>query len=138
MVQTGSHPQLPSGLRLGAHLQQRHQGVCGTAGPGQTTADKTEFRCTSDRSKMINDAAAPPPQVWVIADGVPGFPTETPGAVCHRLGVGPMKPKGQSWDYGIGVCLEPHSTILWSQNSELRMTSHLSQPHSGCNLEKHD
>lgn len=42
-------------------------------------------------------------QVWIIADGVPGFPTETPGAVCHRLGVGPMKPKGQSWDYGIGV-----------------------------------
>lgn len=42
-------------------------------------------------------------QVWTIADGVPGFPTETPGAVCHRLGVGPMQPKGQSWDYGIGV-----------------------------------
>lgn len=75
--------------------------------------------------KMINDATAPPPpQVWVIADGVPGFPTETPGAVCHRLGVGPMKPKGQSWDYGIGVCLELHSTTLWSQNSELQMTSH--------------
>lgn len=42
-------------------------------------------------------------QVWIIADGVSGFPTETPGVVCHRLGVGPMKPKGQSWDYGIGV-----------------------------------
>lgn len=42
-------------------------------------------------------------QVWVIADGVPGFPSESPGAVCHRLGVGPMQPKGQSWDYGIGV-----------------------------------
>lgn len=41
--------------------------------------------------------------MWIIADGVPGFPTETPGVVCHRLGVGPMKPKGQSWDYGIGV-----------------------------------
>ena len=45
------------------------------------------------------------PQVWTIADGVPGFPTETPGAVCHRLGVGPMQPKGQSWDYGIGVSI---------------------------------
>lgn len=44
-------------------------------------------------------------QVWTIADGVPGFPAETPGAVCHRLGVGPMQPKGQSWDYGIGVSL---------------------------------
>lgn len=42
-------------------------------------------------------------QVWVIADGIPGFPAETPGAVCHRVGVGPMQPKGQSWDYGIGV-----------------------------------
>ena len=44
-------------------------------------------------------------QVWTIADGVPGFLTETPGAVCHRLGVGPMQPKGQSWDYGIGVSI---------------------------------
>ncbi|XP_075880246.1 tectonin beta-propeller repeat-containing protein 1 [Nelusetta ayraudi] len=47
-------------------------------------------------------SVGPLDQVWIIADGVPGFPTETPGAVCHRLGVGPMKPKGQSWDYGIG------------------------------------
>lgn len=42
-------------------------------------------------------------QVWIIADGVPGFPAETPGAVCHRTSVGPMQPKGLSWDYGIGV-----------------------------------
>uniref|UniRef100_A0A7N8Y6C4 Tectonin beta-propeller repeat-containing protein 1 n=1 Tax=Mastacembelus armatus TaxID=205130 RepID=A0A7N8Y6C4_9TELE len=42
-------------------------------------------------------------QVWIIAERVPGFPAETPGAVCHRLGVGPMQPKGQYWDYGIGV-----------------------------------
>lgn len=48
-------------------------------------------------------------QVWIIADGVPGFPAETPGAVCHRLGVGPVQPKGQSWDYGIGVSLRSHS-----------------------------
>ncbi|MEQ2204883.1 hypothetical protein XENOCAPTIV_020347, partial [Xenoophorus captivus] len=41
--------------------------------------------------------------VWIVADGVPGFPTETPGAICHRLSVGPMQPKGLSWDYGIGV-----------------------------------
>uniref|UniRef100_A0A3B4YU29 Tectonin beta-propeller repeat-containing protein 1 n=1 Tax=Seriola lalandi dorsalis TaxID=1841481 RepID=A0A3B4YU29_SERLL len=47
-------------------------------------------------------SVGPLDQVWIIADGVPGFPAETPGAVCHRLGVGPMQPKGQSWDYGIG------------------------------------
>ncbi|KAL3053846.1 hypothetical protein OYC64_006222 [Pagothenia borchgrevinki] len=41
-------------------------------------------------------------QVWIIADGVPGFTSEPPGAVCHRLGVGPMQPKGQAWDFGIG------------------------------------
>lgn len=42
-------------------------------------------------------------QVWIIADVVPSFPAETPGVVCHRMGVGPMQPKGQSWDFGIGV-----------------------------------
>ncbi|XP_034046238.1 tectonin beta-propeller repeat-containing protein 1 isoform X2 [Thalassophryne amazonica] len=47
-------------------------------------------------------SVGPLDQVWIIADGVPGFPGETHGAVCHRLGVGPMQPKGQSWDYGIG------------------------------------
>uniref|UniRef100_A0A8C4GIV1 Tectonin beta-propeller repeat-containing protein 1 n=1 Tax=Dicentrarchus labrax TaxID=13489 RepID=A0A8C4GIV1_DICLA len=47
-------------------------------------------------------SVGPLDQVWIVADGVPGFPAETPGAVCHRVGVGPMQPKGQSWDYGIG------------------------------------
>uniref|UniRef100_A0A3Q3GQ88 Tectonin beta-propeller repeat-containing protein 1 n=1 Tax=Labrus bergylta TaxID=56723 RepID=A0A3Q3GQ88_9LABR len=47
-------------------------------------------------------SVGPLDQVWIIADGVPGFTSETPGAVCHRLGVGPMQPKGQGWDYGIG------------------------------------
>ncbi|KAM8844684.1 tectonin beta-propeller repeat-containing protein 1 isoform 1-T2 [Spinachia spinachia] len=47
-------------------------------------------------------SVGPLDQVWIIAEGVPGFPAETPGAVCHRLGVGPMQPRGQSWDYGIG------------------------------------
>uniref|UniRef100_A0A672G688 Tectonin beta-propeller repeat-containing protein 1 n=1 Tax=Salarias fasciatus TaxID=181472 RepID=A0A672G688_SALFA len=47
-------------------------------------------------------SAGPLDQVWIIAEGVPGFPGETPGAVCHRLGLGPMQPKGTSWDYGIG------------------------------------
>uniref|UniRef100_A0A3P8RHH5 Tectonin beta-propeller repeat-containing protein 1 n=1 Tax=Astatotilapia calliptera TaxID=8154 RepID=A0A3P8RHH5_ASTCA len=48
-------------------------------------------------------SVGPLDQVWIIADGVPGFPAETPGAVCHRTSVGPMQPKGLSWDYGIGV-----------------------------------
>ncbi|KAJ7989723.1 hypothetical protein DPEC_G00307480 [Dallia pectoralis] len=49
-------------------------------------------------------SVGPLDQVWVIADRVPGCPMElsVPGAICHRLGVGPMQPKGQSWDYGIG------------------------------------
>uniref|UniRef100_A0A667YA82 Tectonin beta-propeller repeat-containing protein 1 n=1 Tax=Myripristis murdjan TaxID=586833 RepID=A0A667YA82_9TELE len=47
-------------------------------------------------------SVGPLDQVWIVAEGVPGFPSETSGAVCHRLGVGPMQPKGQSWDYGIG------------------------------------
>uniref|UniRef100_A0A1A7X5Q0 Tectonin beta-propeller repeat-containing protein 1 n=2 Tax=Iconisemion striatum TaxID=60296 RepID=A0A1A7X5Q0_9TELE len=47
-------------------------------------------------------SVGPLDQVWIIADSVPGFPAEIPGVVCHRLGVGPMQPKGLSWDYGIG------------------------------------
>ncbi|XP_030592180.1 tectonin beta-propeller repeat-containing protein 1 [Archocentrus centrarchus] len=53
-------------------------------------------------SNVVKVSVGPLDQVWIIADGVPGFPTETPGAICHRTGVGPMQPKGQSWDYGIG------------------------------------
>ncbi len=44
-------------------------------------------------------------QVWIIADKVPGYPSESAGTVCHRLGVKPMQPKGLSWDFGIGVSL---------------------------------
>nr|XP_061830301.1 tectonin beta-propeller repeat-containing protein 1-like isoform X3 [Nerophis lumbriciformis] len=47
-------------------------------------------------------SVGPLDQMWIIADGMPGFPAETPGALCHRLGVGPMQPKGQHWDYGLG------------------------------------
>lgn len=47
-------------------------------------------------------SVGPLDQVWTIAEGVPGFPTESPGAICHRVGVGPMQPKGHSWDFGIG------------------------------------
>ncbi|XP_035036105.2 tectonin beta-propeller repeat-containing protein 1 isoform X3 [Hippoglossus stenolepis] len=47
-------------------------------------------------------SVGPLDQVWIIADAVPGFPAENVGAVGHRLGVGPVQPKGQSWDYGLG------------------------------------
>ncbi|KAM3591466.1 uncharacterized protein V6R79_002350 [Siganus canaliculatus] len=41
-------------------------------------------------------------QVWIIADKVQGSHSLSCGTVCHRLGVLPVEPKGQSWDYGIG------------------------------------
>uniref|UniRef100_A0A3Q3F101 Tectonin beta-propeller repeat-containing protein 1 n=1 Tax=Labrus bergylta TaxID=56723 RepID=A0A3Q3F101_9LABR len=41
-------------------------------------------------------------QVWIIADKVQGSRSLSCGTVCHRLGVQPKEPKGQSWDYGIG------------------------------------
>ncbi|XP_077590084.1 tectonin beta-propeller repeat-containing protein 1 [Stigmatopora nigra] len=47
-------------------------------------------------------SVGPLDQVWMIAEGTPGFPAEAPGTVAHRQGVGPVRPKGQSWDYGIG------------------------------------
>ncbi|XP_061088171.1 tectonin beta-propeller repeat-containing protein 1 [Conger conger] len=47
-------------------------------------------------------SAGPLDQVWIIADKVQGSHSLSCGTVCHRLGVQPMEPKGQSWDYGIG------------------------------------
>uniref|UniRef100_H3D323 Tectonin beta-propeller repeat-containing protein 1 n=1 Tax=Tetraodon nigroviridis TaxID=99883 RepID=H3D323_TETNG len=47
-------------------------------------------------------SVGPLDQVWIVAESVAGFPSEAPGAICHRLGVGPMQPRGQSWDCGIG------------------------------------
>ncbi|XP_061120681.1 tectonin beta-propeller repeat-containing protein 1 isoform X2 [Syngnathus typhle] len=41
-------------------------------------------------------------QVWIIADKVQGSHSLSRGTVCHRLGIHPLEPKGQSWDYGIG------------------------------------
>ncbi|XP_057681391.1 tectonin beta-propeller repeat-containing protein 1 isoform X2 [Corythoichthys intestinalis] len=41
-------------------------------------------------------------QVWIIADKVQGSHSLSRGTVCHRLGIHPLQPKGQSWDYGIG------------------------------------
>lgn len=42
-------------------------------------------------------------QVWVIANKVQGSRSLSRGTVCHRTGVQPLDPKGQGWDYGIGV-----------------------------------
>ncbi|XP_054891792.1 tectonin beta-propeller repeat-containing protein 1 [Poeciliopsis prolifica] len=64
-------------------------------------------------------SVGPLDQVWIVADGVPGFPTETPGSVCHRLGVGPMAPKGLSWDYGIGGGWE-HISVRGNSAEPLR------------------
>lgn len=42
-------------------------------------------------------------QVWVIANKVQGSRSLSRGTVCRRTGVQPHEPKGQGWDYGIGV-----------------------------------
>uniref|UniRef100_A0A3P9N9S7 Tectonin beta-propeller repeat-containing protein 1 n=1 Tax=Poecilia reticulata TaxID=8081 RepID=A0A3P9N9S7_POERE len=47
-------------------------------------------------------SVGPLDQLWIIADKVQGSHSLSCGTVCHRLGVQPMEPKGQSWDYGIG------------------------------------
>ncbi|KAM4623995.1 tectonin beta-propeller repeat-containing protein 1 [Polymixia lowei] len=47
-------------------------------------------------------SVGPLDQVWIIADKVQGSHSLSCGTVCRRLGVQPMEPKGQSWDYGIG------------------------------------
>uniref|UniRef100_A0A9J7YG87 Tectonin beta-propeller repeat containing 1 n=1 Tax=Cyprinus carpio carpio TaxID=630221 RepID=A0A9J7YG87_CYPCA len=56
-------------------------------------------------SNVCKVSVGPLDQVWIIADKVPGYPSESSGTVCHRLGVKPMQPKGLSWDFGIGVSL---------------------------------
>ncbi|XP_037546678.1 tectonin beta-propeller repeat-containing protein 1 isoform X1 [Nematolebias whitei] len=55
-------------------------------------------------------SVGPLDQVWIIADKVQGSHSLSCGTVCHRLGVHPMEPKGQSWDYGIGGGWE-HITV---------------------------
>ncbi|XP_017339163.1 tectonin beta-propeller repeat-containing protein 1 [Ictalurus punctatus] len=47
-------------------------------------------------------SVGPLDQVWIIADKVQGSHSLSCGTVCRRLGVQPLEPKGQSWDYGIG------------------------------------
>lgn len=67
-------------------------------------------------------SVGPLDQVWIIAEGVPAFPMETPGAVCHRVGVGPMQPKGHSWDFGIGGGWE-HLTVRGNSAEAPRSTN---------------
>ncbi|XP_056433203.1 tectonin beta-propeller repeat-containing protein 1 [Gadus chalcogrammus] len=54
----------------------------------------------SDNVRKVS--VGPLDQVWIIADKVQGSHGLSCGTVCHRLGVQPLDPKGQSWDYGIG------------------------------------
>ncbi|CAL8302159.1 unnamed protein product [Lota lota] len=54
----------------------------------------------SDNVRKVS--VGPLDQVWIIADKVQGSHSLSCGTVCHRLGVQPQDPKGQSWDYGIG------------------------------------
>lgn len=56
-------------------------------------------------------------QVWVIANKVQGSHGLSRGTVCRRMGVQPREPKGQGWDYGIGVS----SRALWDGSISLSM-----------------
>ncbi|KAM7371040.1 hypothetical protein PAMP_010540 [Pampus punctatissimus] len=56
-------------------------------------------------------SVGPLDQVWIIADKVQGSHSLSCGTVCHRLGVQPMTPKGQSWDYGIGVRNQKNQSV---------------------------
>ncbi|XP_073712934.1 tectonin beta-propeller repeat-containing protein 1 isoform X1 [Misgurnus anguillicaudatus] len=66
-------------------------------------------------------------QVWIIADKVPGFPSESSGTVCHRLGVKPMYAKGLSWDFGIGGGWE-HLSVRGNSTEAQRVTPRSPHP----------
>ncbi|KAF7663767.1 hypothetical protein LDENG_00201350 [Lucifuga dentata] len=65
-------------------------------------------------------SVGPLDQVWIIADKVQGSHSLSCGTVCHRLGVQPMEPKGQSWDYGIGGGWD-HITVRGNSMEPLRI-----------------
>uniref|UniRef100_A0A3Q3VNY7 Tectonin beta-propeller repeat-containing protein 1 n=1 Tax=Mola mola TaxID=94237 RepID=A0A3Q3VNY7_MOLML len=85
-------------------------------------------------------SVGPLDQVWIIADKVQGSHSLSCGTVCHRLGIQPMEPKGQSWDYGIGGgwdhitvrgnSMEPPLICLPSRRNPLAPA-----PQSPCNTE---
>uniref|UniRef100_A0A8C8C3E7 Tectonin beta-propeller repeat-containing protein 1 n=1 Tax=Oncorhynchus tshawytscha TaxID=74940 RepID=A0A8C8C3E7_ONCTS len=66
--------------------------------PSYPQGSSWEHICNNVRKVSVG----PLDQVWIIADKVQGSHSLSCGTVCHRLGVQPMEPKGQSWDYGIG------------------------------------
>ncbi|CAB1338307.1 unnamed protein product, partial [Coregonus sp. 'balchen'] len=66
--------------------------------PSYPQGSSWEHICNNVRKVSVG----PLDQVWIIADKVQGSQSLSCGTVCHRLGVQPMEPKGQSWDYGIG------------------------------------
>ncbi|KAL8175522.1 UNVERIFIED_CONTAM: Tectonin beta-propeller repeat-containing protein 1 [Gekko kuhli] len=72
-------------------------------------------------------------QVWVIADKVQGSHSLSCGTVCHRTGVQPMEPKGQSWDYGIGggwehISIRGNATELSKKTSQEAAAEHPVEP----------
>uniref|UniRef100_A0A087Y5C9 Tectonin beta-propeller repeat-containing protein 1 n=1 Tax=Poecilia formosa TaxID=48698 RepID=A0A087Y5C9_POEFO len=83
-------------------------------------------------------SVGPLDQVWIIADKVQGSHSLSCGTVCHRLGVQPMEPKGQSWDYGIGGgwdhitvrgnSMEPPRICLPSMTEPLPRAAHTPPP----------
>lgn len=120
VVSPGGDAQLPAGLQLGACVQQRAPSVRGAPGPGlgawggggEAQGGFGVPRVLALRSLLpspqshwswgpgFNGSAF---QVWVIANKVQGSHSLSRGTVCHRTGVQPREPKGQGWDYGIGV-----------------------------------
>lgn len=117
VVPPGGHAQLPAGLQLGARVQQRAPRVRGAPGPGLGPAWGGVGGERGWGAGFPLESPLPPPgitaegqafsqsvfQVWVIANKVQGSHSLSRGTVCHRTGVRPLEPKGQGWDYGIGV-----------------------------------
>ncbi|KAG5262500.1 hypothetical protein AALO_G00275800 [Alosa alosa] len=73
-------------------------------------------------------SVGPLDQVWIIADKVQGSHSLSCGTVCRRLGVQPMEPKGQSWDYGIGGGWD-HITVRANCMEAQRIS--MPAPHNG-------
>lgn len=76
-------------------------------------------------------SVGPLDQVWIIADKVQGSHSLSCGTVCHRLGVQPTEPKGQSWDYGIGGGWD-HVTVRGNATEPPRLPS-LADPSAAAN-----
>lgn len=127
VVSPGGDAQLPAGLQLGACVQQRVPSVRGAPGPGlgaRGGGDRgAEGRPLLWGFGMLRVPPSPRAggwaltrsvfQVWIIANKVPGSHGLSRGTVCHRTGVQPREPKGQGWDYGIGVSEAYAGRLTW-------------------------